>query len=592
MQKIAWIICRFFLVLILLLAGVTAAAGQEFSAEAANNFAVQAQILMSEKDARTPVHRKINSNILRHLQIKVLKLKPETLPKFQTNIELTDRNEILTDIKATVSDSLLADIKAKGGTIIKQFPQYHAIRALIPITAIEVLAAHPDVEFIDTEAKFETRKANTSEGRVAHNVPAVQAKGFNGAGIKVGVISDSVDHLAAVQATGDLPPAVNVIEDAPGNTGEGTAMLEIVYDLAPAASLYFATAWGGPANFANNIIALKNAGCKVIVDDVGYFNESPFQDDIISQAVNTVTAAGVLYFSSAANSGNKNAGTAGTWEGDFVDGGTLSTSGGTLSHVHAFASGIIGNRITQGSNNYTLFWADPLAGSNNDYDLYVLDFSGNIIAASDDAQTGIQDPYEKINTSSDYTGYYIVINKYSGAARFLHLSTNRGRTQYSTHGDTRGHCTADKAFGVAAVDAGGRVAPFTGAEPVENFSSDGPRRIFFNPDGSAITPGNFSSTGGRVRLKPDIMAADGVACATPGFADFHGTSAAAPHAAAISALLLSAGVPPGQIRRALTKTALPAATWNENAGYGIIMADRALRAGNSNITPITILILD
>ena len=86
-------------------------------------------------------------------------------------------------------------------------------------------------------------------------------------------------------------------------------MLEIVYDLAPSASpLLCHGRMTAPANLASNIIALKNAGCKVIVDDVTYINESPFQDDIISQAVNTVTAAGVLYFSSAANSGNEHSG--------------------------------------------------------------------------------------------------------------------------------------------------------------------------------------------------------------------------------------------------------------------------------------------
>jgi subtilisin family serine protease len=142
------------------------------------------------------------------------------------------------------------------------------------------------------------------------------------------------------------------------------------------------------------------------------------------------------------------------------------------------------------------------------------------------------------------------------------------------------------------VDAGGRTTPFTGSESLEPFSSDGPRRIFYNPDGTAITPGNVSSTGGRVRLKPDITAADGVATATPGFADFHGTSAAAPHAAAIAALLLSAQAPAAQIRHALTSTALPAATWNENAGYGIIMADRALNALSlkRNLPPLMLIL--
>ena len=407
--------------------------------------------------------------------------------------------------------------------------------------------------------------------------PVVRGKGYTGSGIKVGVLSDSVDHLIEVQQSGDLP-AVTVLQDASGNTGEGTAMLEIVYDLAPGASLYFATAYNSPANFANNIISLKNAGCKVIVDDVGYFNESPFQDDVISQAVSTVTAAGVSYFSSAVNEGNKNAGTAGTWEGDFVDGAAGPYGG----REHAFATGVVANQIMANPYVISLFWSDPLLSSSNDYDLYVVDGLGTILAASENYQNGTQDPYESIDVGSidlNYTGQFIIINKYSGSDRFLHLSAYRGRTQYATHGDARGHPTVESAFCVSAVSAASKTTPFTGDESLETFTSDGPRRIFYNPDGTAITPGNLSSSGGKVRVKPDITAADGVACATPGFNPFYGTSAAAPHAGAVAALLLSANknATVAKIRSVLTRSALPApSAWNEDAGYGIIMADRSL----------------
>ena len=320
----------------------------------------------------------------------------------------------------------------------------------------------------------------------------------------------------------------------------------------------------------------------MIVDDVGYFNESPFQDDVISQAVNTVTAAGVLYFSSAANSGNLHSGTSGTWEGDYVDGG--DPVGWEGAHFHAFVSGVYLNKITKPSNIYTLFWSDPLGASTNDYDLYIIDSSGTVYAFSENYQTGTQDPYEYIYTDIDFTNYYIVVNNYgtdgsgNAASRFLHLASNRGQIQYNTGGETHGHATADDAFGVAAIDARGMTSAFTGTEPVEYFSSDGPRRIFYNPDGSAITPGNFLHTGGRVRQKPDIAAADGVACTAPGFNPFYGTSAAAPHAAAVAALLLSSGASHSKIREALTSTALPSAIWNNYAGYGIIMADSALDA--------------
>ena len=55
-------------------------------------------------------------------------------------------------------------------------------------------------------------------------------------------------------------------------------MLEIIYDLAPGAQLFFATAGGGPAVFAQNIRNLRTAGCDIIVDDASYLVETPMQD--------------------------------------------------------------------------------------------------------------------------------------------------------------------------------------------------------------------------------------------------------------------------------------------------------------------------
>ena len=208
--------------------------------------------------------------------------------------------------------------------------------------------------------------------------------------------------------------------------------------------------------------------------------------------------------------------------------------------MHDFGGGNVGdtiNAIGMGSGPLpaNLFWADPLGGSSNDYDLFLLNASlTSVLAASTNTQSGSQDPFEQIAGASLVTGARLVIFRHSGAAnRFVHLRTNRGRLSVATAASTKGHATAANAFGVAAVDvatAGG--GSFTGgsANPVETFSSDGPRQLFFNPDSSPITPGDFSSTGGLIRQKDDIAAADGVSCAAPGFATFFGTSAASPHA--------------------------------------------------------------
>jgi hypothetical protein len=156
----------------------------------------------------------------------------------------------------------------------------------------------------------------TTQGVHQHRVDKLPAR-YNGNGISVGVLSDSYNTSGnSITAetdisSGDLPgpgnplgntTPVTVLEDFPGGTDEGRAMLQIVHDLAPKAKLAFATADDGEVGFANNIKRLKNEfNADVIIDDVFYFDEPFFQDGIIAQAVDYVAAKGVAYFSSAGN---------------------------------------------------------------------------------------------------------------------------------------------------------------------------------------------------------------------------------------------------------------------------------------------------
>ena len=113
---------------------------------------------------------------------------------------------------------------------------------------------------------------------------------------------------------------------------------------------------------AANIVTLQAAphNCNIIVDDVTGDAEGAFQDTVIARAINTVTAAGALYFSSAANSNNLVHGASGTWEGDFVDCGTNALTPG--GNVHLFAAGFPYN-IESGSREVVLQWSDPWGAS-------------------------------------------------------------------------------------------------------------------------------------------------------------------------------------------------------------------------------------
>lgn len=558
----------------------------------------QIRLLMEDKARRSPVEQKLDSQLLFAARRQTGGLIYSGAPKLREALVRESDGRIKVELKAAATPELLEAIQAAGGAVLGSWPEERSILALVPLGNIAGLAARSEVSSIRPAPKATFSKVD-SEGDATHQ--AVQARaGFNAAGarIKVGVLSDSIDNgsnaLAAAVAGGDIDGTNTFVLTGQAGTGEaeGLAMCEIVHDLAPRASLYFATAEPSEAQMAANILGLAQAGCRVIIDDVSYSDESPFQDGPVARAVSTVCSNGVLYFSCARNSGNLNGGTSCTWEGDFVDGG----SAGTFGRFHQFAGGQNANPIGNGGYAFeaNLFWSDPLGASTNDYDLYMIDALGDIMYASDRLQTGTQDPYEHLSDAAQLSyGYYLVVTRYSGTGRYLHLDFGRGRLGYATGGCIRGHnaCDAPNSFTVAATPAaaafgagepaGPYPSPFNSGNVVEPFSSDGPRRMFYTAGGGALTPGNFSSSGGRVFYKPELTAADGVTTTPPGFAPFFGTSAAAPHAGAIAAMVLSynPGLSPAQVRSVLTNSCIGIMSpgWDRDSGCGILMALAALQ---------------
>lgn len=614
------------------------------------NAAAQIAALIREKESRTPAQRKIDSRLLYQYRMSRGLAIAEGVPTQETGLTVAPDGSIDVEISANVTKRFLSHLESIKSTIIASSAEFRSVTATIPLAEVENIAARTDVFFIQPRleamvnslpapqpggsAQFapanpkgndfaarssrvrsfitsqlgETELAGSvnSQADTTHRAAIARSiASVNGTGLKIGVLSDGVNTLAARQATGDLPATVTVLPGQAGTGDEGTAMLELVHDLAPGAQLYFATAFGSPTIFAQNIRDLRTAGCDIIVDDVTYFVETPFQDGqasgvispgnagVVIQAVNDVTVgsqAGAIYFSSAGNSGNKTDGTSGVWEGDFVNGGGTAAPIPAGNDLHNFGGGVTQNPLTVGGRPI-LKWADPLGGSTNDYDLYVLNSGGTIVVGSStNVQSGTQDPIEDVGNWA--AGFRLVIVKKTAAAGvFLHLNTNRGALSSSTTGTVYGHNGSRNSISVGATPAGPAifntaVGPFPNAHSATNlsevFTSDGPRRIFFNADGTPITPGNVSSTGGTLLQKPDITAADGVSTTTPGFIPFFGTSAAAPHAAALMALVKQAS--PASSRtdliNAMKNSAIDieAAGVDRDTGFGIFMPLRAMAA--------------
>ncbi|HEV8605304.1 MAG TPA: S8 family serine peptidase [Tepidisphaeraceae bacterium] len=494
----------------------------------------------------------------------------------------------------------------------------HLVSGWMPLGRLNELASISGLRFA-RPALFTTHVGNTTtQGDAAMRADVARSTyNFTGAGVKVGILSDSFDtgsgSYATDISTGDLPAGVQILQDSPGGTDEGRGMAQIVHDVAPGASIAFATANGGQSGFANNIRALANAGAKVIVDDVQYFAEPMFQDGPISQAIDDVVAAGAVYFSAAGNEGHD------AWSDDYTPATTYNKNafgsnpgaprfGGGTSHDFDPGPGVddkqtfsldAGQRLT-----ITLQWDQPFfsisggGGSRADMDVFVLDAASNrIVAGGTDNNVGgdAVEVVQFINPFGSSHEYNLLIVRAGGVSPTLLKYVFFGPAAFGEFaqpqaGTIYGHSNAAGAVAVAAAPF--YQTPAFGFDPpiVEYYSSAGPSPILFSEAGGVITP--------ITRQQPKVTAPDGGNTTFFGqdsgqdadsFPNFFGTSAAAPHAAAVAALLLQANsnLSPAQVAAAMENTALdmdePAtggfdAGLDFRTGYGLIQADAAIRS--------------
>jgi subtilisin family serine protease len=439
--------------------------------------------------------------------------------------------------------------------------------------------------------------------------------GVTGAGVSVVTFSDSFDrtlvryttNAATDIARGDLPADVSVSLEsllAPSATiDEGRAMMQIIADIAPNAQQIFHSAFMGQARFAASIEALAGQGVDIMVDDVVYPLQPMFQDGIISQAIDKAAASGVTYFSAAGNQGRK------SYEAPFVPSGFAGLRSGEF---HAFADGVVFQEIeipVGKQGRFILQWDEPFAstqigsaGAQNDVDFYLLDSNANILRAGIEDNILRGDPIEwfdyrnrgDIDTNSDSqpdTRFYLAIEHVAGNPPNLvkHVITGDDVRiiSFVTNSPTvYGHAAAAGAIAVGSVAYFN--TPAFDRLPVRSiFSSTGGVPILFDVNGTRFTEP-------VIRLKPDILAPTGVNTTFfgsdsdgDGFPNFSGTSAAAPHAAAVAALMLEQRptLTPAAIRAIMQQTALDMddddtpgfdTGFDSATGYGLLQAERVL----------------
>ena len=569
-------------------------------------------IAQTRKDG--PMAKLRQSLVALHQQFTTRIAQSRTLP-FRTNDPLvrTVEDRVVVDAVASGDVNVLkTELETLGMQQAVAFGR--VVSGQLPIAALPAAAGLASLRFTQPAAAMTRAGLVTSQGdQATRSNVARTGFGADGSGIQVGVLSNSFNCLggaAADVANGDLSP-VAVLQEDPGcssGTDEGRAMLQIVHDVAPGASLLFATADGGQANFANNIIVLKNSGAKVIVDDAIYFFEPMFQDGIIAQAVDSVVAAGVAYFSAAGNDARNAYSSA--FRPGVVFGPGAFPSAGNAPHffggtAHDFDPGPgtdVFQRITlpNGAGFIMSFqWDSPAAsvspgapGSPNDLDVYVFNAAGTQVVAGSALDNINGDPIEVfsfVNTSGVTADFNIMITNFEGANPGLmkYVLSGFGGTiqEFATNSGTiYGHANANgtEAVGAAAYFQ----TPAFGISPplLEPFSSSGTTPVLFD------LVGNRLSTPDPRADKPEIVAPDGVDTTFfgsvdidgDGFPNFFGTSAAAPHAAAVAALLLLAKpmLTPSKLYGSLENTAIDmgAPGFDNDTGFGLIQADKALAA--------------
>jgi len=537
------------------------------------------------------------------------------------------QGRVLVDARAAGDgDLLLSDLRRLGLDKGSRFGD--VVSGWLPVGAIRHAAALDSLRVLSASIPMTHAGSVTSEGDTAQRSDIARTvHGISGAGVTVGVLSDSYNQqggAAADVASGDLPNGVQVLDDSAlcGDfifpepcTDEGRGMLQIVHDVAPGADLAFHTAFNGFAGFANGIVDLANAGARVIVDDVMYFGEPMFMDGVIAQAVDQVKGMGVAYFSAAGNQARDSYEHAYVDSGEqlYIDFGGFQVPAG---YMHDFDPGPAKDTMqahTIPAGQCAIFlvqWDSPFGsaaagtGTQNDLDIWLLDNSESLIVAYDaheNIPTG--EPVEALQFCND--GLYaptdppifkLVIALWEGAEPGRMKTVVFGGAsidEHATHSGTLfGHANA---AGAEAVGAAYYLdTPEYGTNPprLEYFSSAGGTPILFDANGTPLPAP-------ELRMKPEIVAPDGVNTTFfysesdrdgDGNPDFSGTSAAAPHAAGVAALLLEASpaATPDAVQAAMESTAIDmlAAGFDYDSGFGLIQADQAVAAiGSGNLTP-------
>ncbi|MDD4238765.1 MAG: S8 family serine peptidase [Desulfotomaculaceae bacterium] len=494
------------------------------------------EILDNEKAKLKASQRKLSTDLLKLVNVDFIlpgQNKEELKKQMQSLKQLRLSATVNRSVYGAIDNELVyvyIYLKSPAGTnvidsyaheVTNRDEENHVAVAWVEINRLDTMANLDSVRFIQTVLPPMCNTGSmTSEGDGIHRADLVRSLGQDGAGIKIGIISDGVDHWTNARNSGDIPANLHILSNTVGGD-EGTAMLEIVHDLAPGADLYFHDCGANSLAFNDAIDELIAAGCNVICDDISWLDQPFFEDGPVAKHVAAVLAQNnVTYVSSAGNYAYNH------YQGTYRNGGNNfhDFSNGTSDYEDLYIKVPFGNNVL-----ILLQWNDEFGASNNDYDLWLYDeATEEIVAISEYIQNGNGDPIEAIiytnDTSQDVMGHILVYKTRKAATKTLEVFIYQDYNSIlyidnlTPEDSIYGHAAVTNAITVGAINVSNQ-------NQIAYYSSQGPVTI------------NYPSS--KKRAKPDICGMDEVTVTgVGGFGSpFLGTSAAAPHVAAIAALL-------------------------------------------------------
>ena len=486
---------------------------------------------------------------------------------------------------SNINDSNLKELYALGFEKKIVNEELKIAQGWMPPGNLERAAALSFVDKITEPVYGHTRAGSvTSEGdALMHSDEARETFGVDGSGVLVGIISDGVDSLAISQSTGDLPDSV-LIGDA-GDGDEGTAILEIVHDIAPGADLAFHAGLSS-LEFIAAIDFFTTNGADVIIDDIGFLTEPTFQDGSVATRAGEAVEDGIVFISAGGNDAHRH------YQGVYLDIDPEDPD----NNIHDFGArageesdgGMTFQLPAGGRSVIILHWSNPYGDVTDEYQLYLLDSeTSDIIDVGNGIGGDIPVKVAQVQNFGGTTGFFeVVVDKVSGEAQDLEILVNMGGTptEYNVPADSvYGHAAHPLVIAVGATNLDG---------DLDFFSSQGPSTIYFGPVNTTALSSFGSERLAPVleeRDTPTLTAPNRVSTTVPGFSPFAGTSAAAPHVAGVAALVLEVlgpGAPPEQVRNILITTT-DGTGFNYETGYGATNAFSAVEEAVGEAPPPT-----